>query len=134
MAKSSSILKSAIEVAQLGLAELDPAGRFVAVNSAYLRMLGMKEADLLGKHWSVTAHADDHQRIQEAYELARTTGGGYVEIQGLRHDSSIVHQALTVEWIKNDHGVFMGYQCLRHDISAQKQETETLNRHPAVYS
>ena len=126
MRKSSSILKSAVEVARLGLAELAPAGRFVAANSSFLSMLGMKEADLLGKHWSITAHPDDHQRIQEAYELARTTGGGYVEIQGLRRDSSIVYQALTVEGITNEQGVFTGYQCLRHDMTSRKHERDTL--------
>jgi PAS domain S-box-containing protein len=123
MAKSSLILRSAVEAAHLGLAELDPEGRFVSVNAPYLSTLGLNECDLLGRHWRATVHPDDYERTQRAYDLARDTGGGYVENRGLRQNSSIVSQALTVEWIKSDQGEFKGYQCLRQDIP-QKHELD----------
>ncbi len=50
MAKSSVILKSAVEVAHLGLAELNPEACFVAVNAPYLSIPGLNESDLLGRH------------------------------------------------------------------------------------
>jgi PAS domain S-box-containing protein len=122
MRKSGVVLKSAIEVAGLGFAELDPEGRFVAVNAAYLSMLGLNESDLLGRHWNVSVHPDDYERTQQAHELARKTNGGYVEIRSLRGDSAFVQQALTVESIRNDQGVFDGYRCLRYDISPEISE------------
>lgn len=84
MPKSSFILANAAEVAQLGLAELEPEGRFVAVNPPYLSMLCLNESDLLGKPRRITVHLDDHERAEEAYAVARTTGGSYVEFRGLR--------------------------------------------------
>ena len=105
MAKSSVILKSAVEVAHLGLAELDPEGCFLAVNAPYLSMLGLNESDLLGRHWHVTVHPDDYERTQQAYDLGPQYRRRHVEVRGLRQDASTVYQALTVESVKNDQRV-----------------------------
>ena len=126
MGTSSFILKSAVEVARLGLAELDPEGRFVAVNPAYLSLLELNESDLLGQHWGMTVHPDDEQPARRAHELALTAGASYVEIRTLRPDGSIHFRALTVESSKDDEGVLKGYRCLLRDISSETQRREAL--------
>jgi PAS domain S-box-containing protein len=126
MAETSEILQGAIELAHLGLAELNTQGRFVMVNPAYLSMLGMRETELLGQHWHVSVHPDDHSRVEEAYRLARTKGRGYAEIRALRGDASVVYQALTVTGLRDGGGAFTGYHGLRHDISVYKRDQEVL--------
>jgi PAS domain S-box-containing protein len=126
MAGHTDILRVAVELAHLGTAELDTDGRFQSVNVEYASMLGQRTSDLIGQHWTVSVHPDDQTRVKEAYELARTKGRGYVEIRGLRGDSTFLYQALTVTGITDFSGAFKGYHCLRHDISGYKRQQETL--------
>ena len=126
MPRLKASLQDAIEVAHFGLAEVSLDGRYVSANAAFLSMLDLQEKELLGQHWSVTVHPDDQRRAQEAYDLAWAAGRGYVEIRGIRSDSSIVYQALTVTSINSDSGDLTGYCCLRHDISAYKRDQEVL--------
>jgi two-component system sensor histidine kinase/response regulator len=114
------------EPARFGVATLDTEGRFVSVDAAYLMMLGKQEADLLGEHWHITVHAGDHEGVETAYRVARSTGRGYVEIRALRGDSTVVYQALTVTGIRNESSKLAGYQCMRHDISSYKRDQEVL--------
>src|SRR5580704_978047 len=115
-----------IGACHIGFAELDTAGRYLSADVEYLEMLGMAEADLLGQPWDVAVHANDHDRVTKAYELARTAGRGYVEIKGTRRDPPVVYQALLVRGLRDDRGVCSGYQCVRHDISHYKREQEAL--------
>jgi PAS domain S-box-containing protein len=126
MPRLKASLQDAIEVAHFGLAEASLDGRYVSANAAFLSMLDLQEKELLGQHWSVTVHPDDQRRAQEAYDLAWAAGRGYVEIRGIRSDSSIVYQALTVTSIHDDSGALTGYCCLRHDISGYKRDQEVL--------
>lgn len=126
MAAKKNLLSRAIELAHLGLAELDANKQYVTANPAFLSMLGLQEPDLAGQPWSTTIHPEDHSRAHEAFELARAQGSGYVEIRGLRSDSIIIYQALTITAIHNDSGELIGYFCLRHDISEYKRDQEAL--------
>ncbi len=119
-------IDGASKVAHLGVAELDADGRFVSFNLSYLTMLGLKQADLLGQHWSTTVHPDDHGRAQDAFHGARENGRGYVEVRGRRGDSSIVYQALNVSGVRDNQGEFTGYYCILHDISGYKRQQEAL--------
>jgi PAS domain S-box-containing protein len=126
MAGQPDLLQRAIELAHIGLAQLDATGRFVSANAGFLSMLGAPETDLLGQHWHASVHPDDRGRAQEAYRTARTDGQGYVEIRALRHDSLVLYQAVTITRITDERGVFTGYNCLRHDISGSKRNQEAL--------
>src|SRR5579862_9423537 len=119
-------LQRALELAHIGLAELDAEGHFVSVNAAFLSMLGMQEIDLLGQHWHATVHPDDWGHAQEAYRMARADGRAYVEIRASRQDSPIVYQAVALTGVTDERGVFAGYHCLRHDISQYKRSQEAL--------
>jgi PAS domain S-box-containing protein len=110
----------------LGLADLDAHGRYVNVSRSFVAMIGIPEVDLLGQSWRVTVHPDDHARAQEAYDLARTQGRGFVEIRVSRADSPVVHQAITVTGAHDEKGRFTGYRCVRLDISNYKKNQEAL--------
>jgi PAS domain S-box-containing protein len=51
--------RSAFDSSAVGMAELDTAGRFTAVNAALLRILGYDEAELLGRSFEDITHPDD---------------------------------------------------------------------------
>jgi PAS domain S-box-containing protein len=125
-ALAGETVTSAIELSNRGMADLDADRRFISVNSAYLAMLGRQEKDLLGQPWHITVHPDDRERVEEAYRLARAGGFGYAEIRALRHDESVVYQALTVTGITGPDGSFTGYHCLRQDLSGYRRDQELL--------
>jgi PAS domain S-box-containing protein len=112
--------------AQIGMADLDAEGCYLSANSSYLSMLGVQEADLLGRHWTSTVQPGDHGRVEEAYRLARTNGRGHAEIKAIEHSSGIVHQALAVTGVRDEKGAFAGYTCVRHQISDCKRHQEAL--------
>ena len=126
MPEQSEIARCAPGLAHLGLATLDSQGQFVTANRAFLAMLGLEEADLLGRHWRSTVHPEDHGLVQAAYHQAESKGRGYAELRALRHDSTIVYQALTVSGIRDEGGALTGYHCLRHDITGYKRDREML--------
>jgi len=126
MPSSTDISVKTAEPAHGGIAELNEEERFISMDEAYLAMLGEQEMNLLGQHWHLSVHADDHQRVEEAYRMARLTGRGFAEIRALRRDSLVVYQALTVTGIHDSSGAFAGYHCLRHDISRYKRDQEAL--------
>lgn len=119
-------MQRAMELANIGLAELDIDERFVAANPAYLSMLGMEAQDLIGQHWQSTVHPEDHGRTQEGYRAARNGGRGYVEVRARRKDSRVAHQSLTITALTDQGGALIGYSCLRHDISGYKRDQAAL--------
>ena len=126
MKSQKAVLNATIEMAQIGLAVLDPEGNYLAVNPAFLSMLRLREADLLGQNWRVTVHPDDHARAQHAYDLARTTCRGYVEVRALRTNARVIYQAVTITGAHAPRGEFTGYHCVLFDISSFKREQEAL--------
>jgi len=126
MTGQMDILGGAVEHANPGLAELDSEECFVALNPAFLSVLGQSEAELLGRHWSLTVHPEDHSRTREAYAEARSTGRGYVEIRAVRADSTISHQAITITREETEGGGFGGYRCAQKGIPEPRQEQTAL--------
>jgi PAS domain S-box-containing protein len=126
MPTSADLLLQPIDAAHFGVATLDTEGRFVSVDAEYAAMLGKQGANLLGEHWRSTVQPADCNGVEAAYNMARSTGHGYVEIQALRSDATVVYQALTVTGKRDEFGSLTGYHCLRHDISRYKRDQEVL--------
>jgi PAS domain S-box-containing protein len=126
MAIVTGLPSESFEPEHFGVANLDTDGRFVSMDASYLDGLGKRESDLAGEHWRSTVHASDYERVEAAYNMARSTGHGYVEIQALRSDSTVVYQALTLTGKRDESGLLTGYHCLQHDISRYKRAQEVL--------
>jgi PAS domain S-box-containing protein len=119
-------LQDAVMPGVLGVAQVDSEGRYVAVNSAFRATLGPGCPEPLGQDWSVTAHPNDRKRAQAAYQLARTTGQGYVEIRISRSDSLVINQAATLVGISDDGGVLILCRTLVHDVTGHEHDKEAL--------
>lgn len=124
MMPNKDIVYQALDVLNVGLATLNEEGCFVCANAAYLGMLGVSEDELVGRHWKTTVQHEDHERARTAYQRALWKGRGYVEIRAAREDRSTLYQALTITSLQDAAGHFIGYQCLRHDISGYMRGQE----------
>ncbi|UTF54307.1 PAS domain-containing sensor histidine kinase [Natronosalvus rutilus] len=58
-----------------GIYQLDPAGRFTAVNDVIVEMTGYERAELLGEHVSFVLEDDDVDRVRRAIEEHRSADG-----------------------------------------------------------
>src|ERR1700722_14578963 len=126
MHETREIFQEAVELANLGMAELDAEERIVSLNSSSRSMLGLKAAELIGKHWRSAVHAEDYDRTTAAFQRARSEGKASVEIRVVRSDASIVCQSLTVTRVTDDGGVLTGFRTVTHDISGYRREQEAL--------
>src|ERR1700733_372768 len=121
-----NLLLQPIDSAHFGVSTLDTEGRFLSVDAELSAMLGRQGTTLLGDHWRSTVQPSDCEGVETAYAMARSTGHGYVEVQALRSDSTVVYQALTVTAIHDKSGLLTGFHCHRYDNTRFKRDREVL--------
>ena len=126
MQESRETFEEAVELAKLGLAELDAEERLVWLNSSYQSMLGLTASELIGRHWRSAVHTEDYVLTAEAFRRARSEGQASVEIRVVRSDSSIAYQSLMITRVTDDGGVLTGFRTVTHDISGYKGDQEAL--------
>jgi PAS domain S-box-containing protein len=126
VATRKKVFEGAIELGRIGLAELDATGHFVEVNPGFSAMLGLSEADLIGRHWRVAVPPDDHARVEEAYAETRHGGRAYIEIRAKRADAKIAYHAVTITALRDKEEQLTGYFCFCIDITDYKREQEAL--------
>ncbi|GAA0513235.1 PAS domain S-box protein [Deinococcus depolymerans] len=79
-----------METVEHGLTVSDEDGRFVYVNRAYARMLGLTPAEVVGRspfEWTVP---EDHDRLREARALRQAGGSSSYATRLRRADGSLV--------------------------------------------
>jgi PAS domain S-box-containing protein len=54
----------ALETASEGLSLVNPDGTFMYVNSAFARLFGYEQSDLVGVHWRVLYHDEEAKRLE----------------------------------------------------------------------
>ncbi|MEO6398634.1 MAG: PAS domain S-box protein, partial [Tepidiformaceae bacterium] len=74
LADSQALLSLTFDSADIGIAVMDNAGRFVRVNQGYSRILGYEVDELLGQHFSVARPPLAPGAIPEERHAIRTTG------------------------------------------------------------
>jgi PAS domain S-box-containing protein len=121
--QSEERLRSVFEHAAVGMALLTPEGRFVQVNSAFCRILGRPEKDLVGANWRFVLHPDDVASAQES-ERQLLSGERDTVIQvtrGTRPDGSVVWVQNSVSVARDARGHPMYLVGLIEDITDQKR-------------
>ena len=112
-----------------GISQLDIQGRYVNVNEAYARMMGVEPRELIGSDWKPTVHPDDQGEAISAYEHMLRDGKAEFEARTVRKDSSVFYKhALMVKIVDKDDN-FIGHHCFMRDISVRKRAQDQIERH-----
>lgn len=67
-----------VETVRDGLYVLDEAGRFVAVNRAFVELVGRPRTELVGAHATAVTSEETHEEVNALLESASADGGGDV--------------------------------------------------------
>ncbi len=120
----STALGNAVE----GIARLDTAGRFIALNRAYAEALGYEQAEMIGLSWNQTIHSDDLEIIAAAYQQMLEDGKAEVEVRALRKDGSIFYNEVVIVAAYDWYDQFLGHHCFTRDITERKTAEAALRQ------
>jgi PAS domain S-box-containing protein len=142
-----------VEFAPIGIAVVDPAGRYLHANPALLKFLGYTDAELRRKNFrDVTAPEDIPDNQLKFRELVSGAVDRYqMEKRYVRKDGGYVWGRLSVSAVRDASGVMVHTVAMIEDVNEEKQreaiarESEgrlrheqaalvELARHPAFYT
>lgn len=75
------LFNSTFRDSPIGMALVDDAGTFVALNDAFARILGRDSADVVGTQYSAFTHPDDLRRDREMMTIVASGGMPYYQAQ-----------------------------------------------------
>jgi len=118
---SQQFLNSLIDSQTSFLIRIDTNGNYTFVNKQYLKTLGYKAQDILGKHFSVTSLPEEVHLCENAFMECLNNPGKVVT---LLHKKPDVHGTLhDTEWelisIVNENGEVCEIQGIGHDVTAK---------------
>lgn len=125
---SEQRFRLAFENAPIGMALTDPVGRFVRVNSAYCRMIGYEERELLGNTFSLFTHPEELE-MDRGY-LERMTRGEIATFQRekryLHKDGHTVWGLVSVSAVRDVDGRLAYFVSQVLDVTERKRMEEHL--------
>ena len=107
VAESEQRLRALFEQTAAGIAQLDPAGRFVMVNQWFCDFVGYSRDELLNLRVQDVTHPDDLGRSLDLLEKAKAgrSGDGYrLEKRYLRKDGSVVWASVSSSVLRDPDG------------------------------
>lgn len=120
-------LTLALSRAMPGISRLDLEGRYVSANEYYADQLGYLPAELIGRPWHQSVHAEDHVRAEEAYRHMCRTGEAEFEALAVRKDGSHFHKHVFMVRIEDTAGRMIGHHCFMRNITERKQTEQELH-------
>ncbi|HTT11295.1 MAG TPA: EAL domain-containing protein [Burkholderiaceae bacterium] len=119
-----------IELAAIGIAHVDEAGRFVHVNRSLCDMLGYAREELLGMTVKQISHPDDKNVTDDVRARMRSgeIGSFNMEKRYLRKGGSVVWVGLTISVQRDAEGRPLHDISIMQDITARKQSEIALRR------
>lgn len=120
----STALGNAVE----GIARLDTAGRYIALNRAYAEALGYEQAEMIGLSWKQTTYPADLKIISTAYQQMLEEGKAEVEVRALRKDGSIFYREVVLVAAYDWYDQFLGHHCFTRDITERKTAETALRQ------
>lgn len=120
----------AIEQSFEGFALTDPAGRFIYMNRAHLRMFGYEElAEITGQPWRILYEEDQANRIErEAFPVLISQKHWHGLTQARRKDGSTFSEDLTLSMLPDG-----GIACNCRDRTMESELRERLERSEALF-
>jgi PAS domain S-box-containing protein len=125
---SEARLRAGFDNAAVGIAHIDPDGRWLRVNRALCRILGYPVDELLTKSFRDVTHPDDLAADLAKFELMREgkIDSYEVEKRDLRKDGAIIWARKTVGCVRKGDGSIDYFVSVIEDISARKQAEKEL--------
>lgn len=114
-------LSKALEIAVVGIAEVNVQGRVIHVNQAYAEMNGYNETELIGDEWWQLIVPEDRQRALNAYQVMMVSDRAEVEVCAIRKNGTIFDRKIVLVKAYNDQKVFVGHYCFTQDISSRRE-------------
>ncbi|HLE67751.1 MAG TPA: EAL domain-containing protein [Burkholderiales bacterium] len=127
--ESEAKFRDLIEQASDGIFLCDAEGRYLLANSRLCEMLGYREEELLGVHFSVTYREDETTLAAERLAQVGKTGSGLFERSMRRKDGGLFPVEVSVKMLHN--GTFQG---IVRDISERKKAENKIRRLNRVYA
>ena len=116
------------ENAPVGMYVASPVGRILEVNTAFCRMVGFSEEELLAKNWKDLTHPDEMAaamaRAGQIWKSADGRAGG--ERRYLRRDGTLVWCSLRISTLRNHDGSPRCTVVHVEDITEQRRAKEAL--------
>lgn len=134
---SEALYRATFENAAVGIAHLDPSGRYIQANPQLCKLLGYEESELQKMTFADVTAREEVTRDKEARErlLAGDIDNYYVEKRYLRKDGSTVWANLSVGAVRDAGGHLERLVVVAEDVSAAHQLSEKLSyqaRHDAL--
>ncbi len=114
-------LSKALEIAVVGMVEVNPQGRVLNVNQAYAEMNGYDETELIGDEWWHLIVPDDRPRALRAYQAMMSTDRAEVEVCAMRKDGTTFDRKIVLVKAYGEQHQFVGHYCFTQDISSQRE-------------
>ena len=114
--------RATFEQAAVGMAHVDPGGRWIRVNDRLCEMLGYTRAELLTKTFRDVTHPDDLAENLSALEclLAGEAATLTIEKRYFRKDEQQIWVALTMSLVRAEDGAPLYFISVVEDISQRK--------------
>jgi PAS domain S-box-containing protein len=114
-------LSRALELAVVGIAEVDHLGCFIQVNDAYAEMSGYDNAELVGQEWWKLIIAGDRSKAMSAYQTMMEIDRAEVEVCGARKNGDIFDRKIVLVKAYDENQQFVGHYGFTQDISSRRE-------------
>lgn len=123
----NTMLRQLYERAPLSYQSLDENGCFLAVNQAWLDILGYRQEEVIGRNFADFLHPDWQEHFREKFPRFKAVGEILgVEFEMRKKDGSFVFVSFNGKIGKDSRGRFQQTYCIFQDISRQKMAEEAL--------
>ena len=122
-------LRAVVFGAHMGIAQCDPDGRFVQVNSKFCELVGRPEGDLVRMTRDELTAPQDRARDEELFARALKSGEGFsIEKRVLRPDGTTIWMWDNVTAVMGDDGQVRRIVSMCADVTARRnaEERQTL--------
>jgi PAS domain S-box-containing protein len=118
----------AFDAAPIGMALFNTDGEYVRVNAALCRLLGRREAELLGRRDQEFTHPDDRQSdVDAAWRILRGEIHAWqCEKRFLRPDGSVVWALANLTFLRDEDGNPISWMGQFQDVSERKRNEKEL--------
>jgi PAS domain S-box-containing protein len=123
MRASEETFRAAMEHASIGMALVEPGGRWLKVNRAICEMLGFTDVELLRMDYQGLTHTDDLEADLDVVRqmLAGTIHTYQIEKRSRRKDGHFIWVLLNASLVRNADGSPRYFVLQSQDISARKE-------------